>query len=372
MGVPIEGTDRCQRIECPGRGRRGADIAADAPFVPRLHVPVAMGIIAGMRHALLAGAASLIAAATLATVSSADPDTTPSPADVGAAAATAHDAVVEPTQPLTVKLRPGATVATRRVRIKVWNGSTKGSAATAIRLVATSTDCPAGTIVGLPDFDGRTPGDQDTAEIAAGRSRAAKLTLAIDASRFTSSRRRVATRCTIELSAQVTAPDNVDPTPENDVAFMELNVIDLNDVDQPGAPEFWVESFRASHPGKIEIRAGHASQTKRVKAIVVHAGSGEATLALNVADGTCPPGTIGTPDFDTRSPDDQTSVLVGAGRQARATIPITVRGADFFSPTSRARARCIATLSVSSSTGDTDPSNNTTRMVVNVYDRNDM
>lgn len=286
-------------------------------------------------------------------------------------APTEIDAAVEPMQPLTIKLQPGKSSITKRIRVKVWNGSPNGTAAQPMQLVVDS-DCPPGTIVGLPDFDGRTPGDQDTAVIAAGRSRSAKLTINVAAADFTSVHRRVPSRCTVELQAHPTAGNNADPTPDNNVAFMELNVFDASDPEQLAVPEFFLESFRASHPGKIEIRAGQSSQTKRVKAVVVNAGPAEATLTLAVDDGTCPPGTVGLPDFDLKTPGAQTSIAAAPGRKVRATIPVTVQAADFYSPTSRARARCIARLTATSSLGDTEISNNETRMVVNVYDRNDM
>lgn len=284
-----------------------------------------------------------------------------------------HDAYLDTVQPLTVKIQPDKDGITKRVRIKVWNGN--AAAPQTIRLAVASLDCPGGTVVGLPDFDGSTDGDQDTVTLAAGRTASAKVTLAIDGAAFTTFRRKVPTRCTLRFEAEPTAAGNVDPTPDNNVAYMEINVFDVADPEQTAVHESLIESFRATHPGKIEIRAGQTGQTKVVKPVVINGDAGENPgdlLTVSVDDGNCPPGTLGLVDFDAAAPGAQSSVVVGGQRKARGSLAITVNAADFNSPGRRSLARCHASLTVSGPGGDSDASNDTTRMVINVFDRNDL
>jgi hypothetical protein len=288
---------------------------------------------------------------------------------------TAHDAYLDALQPLTVKIQPDKDGITKRIRIKVWNGSTTAGSGQTIQLAVTSLDCPGGTVAGAPDFDGRTAGDQDTVTLGAGRTASARLTLDIDGASFTTFNRRVPTRCTLQFTANSTAPGNVDPTPDNNVAYMELNVFDLADPEQGAVHESLIDSFRATHPGKIEIRAGQTGQTKIVKPVVINGDADEHpgdVLTVSVDDGNCPPGTVGLVDFDSTTAGAQTSVVVVGQRKARGSLAITVDADDFYSPGRRALARCHATLTVAGPGGDTDASNNTTRMVINVFDRNDL
>lgn len=289
--------------------------------------------------------------------------------------ASTHDAVILAVQPINAKIRAGRASVAKRVRVKVTNGNLKGGAEHDIRLTADAGDCPAGVIVGAPDFDRRVPGDQDVTTLRAGKSGTAMLTLEIASADFVSFNRRAPERCTLQLSVESEAPGNVDPTPDNNAAFAELNVYDFNDPEQASVHEAVVESFRASHPGKIEIRAGRAEQTKFVKPVVVNADVGENpgdTLTLVADDGDCPPGTVGLVDFDRRTAGEQNSVVVRGGRKARGKLAITVRAEDFYSPSFRSQGRCVALLTVAGPGGDGEASNDTTRMVINVFDRNDL
>ncbi len=286
-----------------------------------------------------------------------------------------HDAYLDLIQPLRVKIRAGSDSTRKRIRAKVWNGRRESGSVDTRRLSVESLDCPVGVIVGAPDFDGRTAGDQDTVALAAGRPAAAKLTLELAAASFTSHSRKVPTRCSLRFMVESTTAGNIDPTPDNNVAYMEINVIDRNDPDRTDVQESRIESFRATHPGKVELRAGHASQTKVVKPVVVNGDAGERPgdeLTVVVDDGDCPPGTLGEVDFDRRAEGAQPSVVVRGERKARGRLAVEVHADDFYSPGRRAMGRCHAVLTVSGPGGDSDPSNDATRMVVNVYDRNDM
>lgn len=288
---------------------------------------------------------------------------------------TTHDAVVAPLSPINAKIQPDKDDIERTIRIPVSNGDTIRGTSHNVRLEITSSDCPVNLIAGGPDFDGRTAGDQDTVALSAGRSRSALLRLFIDGTQFTTFNRHAPARCTLEFTATSTAPNNTDPTPDNNVSRLELNLFDFADPPQTALHESVIESFRASHPGKVEIRAGQTMQTKLVKVVVSNADSDELpgdVLSVAVDQGDCPPGTVSDVDFDRDTAGRQSSVLVRGEREALGVIEVAVAAADFFSPSRRSLARCTAGLTVTGPGGDSDAANNVTRMVINVFDRNDL
>ncbi len=290
-------------------------------------------------------------------------------------APTTHDAVVAPLPPVNAKIQPDKSDIEKTIRIPVTNGDTQRGTSHSVRLEITASDCPFNLVAGGPDFDGRTPGDQDTVTLSAGRSRSALLRLFVDGTQFTTFNRFAPARCSIEFTASSTAPDNTDPTPDNNVSVLEFNLFDFADPPQTAVHESVIKSFRASHPGKIEIRAGQTAQTKLVKVVVTNADADETpgdTLSVAVDQGNCPPGTVGVVDFDRDTPGAQSSVVVRGQRDAIGTVEVGVQAADFLSPSRRSLARCTALLTVTGPGGDSDPSNNVTRMVVNVFDRNDL
>ncbi len=70
-----------------------------------------------------------------------------------------------------------------------------------VRLTVLPGDCPGIAVDGLPDFDSATSGDQDTALIAGGRSKKAKVRLRLRASDFPNHNPVAPRRCTLQLSA---------------------------------------------------------------------------------------------------------------------------------------------------------------------------
>lgn len=95
-----------------------------------------------------------------------------------------------------------------------------------IQLVAADGTCPAGTIAGLPDFDRRVAGAQDRIVVRGGRRKAARVPLQIGRDAFTSPSAVTPARCAVHLT--VSGPGD-DPTPENNVVDVQLEVVDYND-----------------------------------------------------------------------------------------------------------------------------------------------
>jgi hypothetical protein len=128
---------------------------------------------------------------------------------------------------LRVRIRAGQPAATKRVRIKVRNADASGELP--IRLNAAG--CSA--IVASIDFDRRTDGLQDGVTVRAGRAKAAIVTLTLASAAVDTPDRREPLSCLLTFTASVDVPGSVDPTPVNNVADLELRLLDLNDVTPP-------------------------------------------------------------------------------------------------------------------------------------------
>ncbi|HYD46960.1 MAG TPA: SBBP repeat-containing protein [Terriglobales bacterium] len=300
---------------------------------------------------------------------------TPMPTLTPTLAATAplpsHDSVILPVKPLTVKIRAGVSSAIKTLKVKVQNADSAPSESSGhtIQLIAADGTCPAGTVTGSPDFDKNLAGTQDAVVVAAGRSAKASVSLTIDAALFTSFNHLAPARCTLMLS--VTSPGNSDPAPSNNSVPVEINVLDANDSEPAALHESWVKSLK---PIKIVIGAGAANQTKLAKPIAANADASESTtdaITVTANDGSCPSGTIGVADYDKDTAGSQNTVAVKGGKSEAGRLSINATAGDFAGAGKLSPARCLATVSVAGPGGDTEGSNNTAIVVIDVYDKND-
>lgn len=300
---------------------------------------------------------------------------TPTPTATATATSTAtvpsHDSVVLPVNPLTVKIPSGATVVRKTLKVKVQNADLlpvpEGEGHT-IQLTVDDSDCPAGTVVGAPDFDKDADGDQDSVLLAGGDSARAILTLDVAAASFATFNHKAPARCSLYLIAQ--SPGFEDPNAGNNIAPLEINVIDANDGEQTSVHESFVTSLK---PLKLTIRAGSAAATKAAKVKVGNAdllpepeNPGD-LLTVIEANGSCPTGTVGSPDYD-----GQSSVTVNGGKAASGKLPVTAAATELHARNAKSPARCLATVTVAGPGGDTDASNDTSTLVIDVYDKNDL
>lgn len=286
--------------------------------------------------------------------------------------AASDDAVVAVVAPLRAVIPSDKTHITKKVRIAVANAN--ATAPQTIELTAAAFDCPSGIILAEPDFELSVPGIQPTITLDPGKQRQAVMTLNITTD-FENLNRKTPNRCAIQFTVASTSPGNVDPTPSNNTSWMEVNGFDLSDPEQNVVHETIVDSYRAAHPGKIEIFTGQTAKTDIVRVVVMNADADEVpgdTITLTADDGDCPAGTVGVPDFDADTPGTQNSVVVAGQKSARGSLTVSVNAADFYSANRRALGRCTASLTASGPGGDSDPSNNTTRLQINVFDRNDL
>jgi hypothetical protein len=285
-----------------------------------------------------------------------------------------HDSVVQRLEPMLVNIPLGVSAVTKRVKVKVTNadiGPPAERPGHVIMLMANDGDCPAGTVIGMPDFDRTAPGAQNTVEVAGGKSRAAMVTLNVSSGAFTSFNRRAPKRCTLTFSASAVVAGNSDPAPSNNVAILELSVIDGNDPDGMGVHETTASSIR---PMKVRLGKGRASLLRRATVTVGNADvldvAGHA-VTLVAADGDCPPGTVGVPDFDSATAGPQNVVAVPAMRTRTGRLPVTINASAFTTRNIKSPARCTADLVATGPAGDSEGSNNLSRLVIDVYDRND-
>jgi hypothetical protein len=286
---------------------------------------------------------------------------------------TAHDTVVLPVNPLTVTIPAGKAFLNRTVSVRVRNAD-NDFLGHRVQLTATSGDCPSGTIAGLPDFK-PSIGSPDSILLGTGKTKVAKVPLRIASAAFSTFNRKAPTRCTITFTADIVGhAGNVDPNPSNNSVSMELNVIDRNDAEMSAVHESVIKSV---NPITITIPDAAAAKGKTVGGTVTNADflptveNPGHLISLASSDGDCPLGTVSMPDFDAQTPGFQTSKTVKGGASAAAKLTATATAVGFSTPNSKSPIRCTAVLTSSGPGGDTDGSNNTTNLVIDVIDKND-
>jgi len=290
-----------------------------------------------------------------------------------AAAQPSHDAVVLPQKPLRVGLAPGVAAVSRKVRISVVNADI-APGSTTIQLTATSGDCPLGTIASQPDFAPGDPNIDTVVTLGNGKTKFASVLLNVASAAFSTFNNDAPNRCRVTFTAASTVIGNVDPNPTNNSSTLEIDVSDRNDPEQTAVHESVLASLRIPHPGKIKINDGAPSGSRVLRPTLINADAGEISghmIDLGLAGGNCPPGVVGAADFDATTPGSQSAVSVPGSGRIRGTLPLAVTSADFFSPSEKSPQRCTAILGATGPAGDTEVSNNTTWLVIDVVDRND-
>jgi hypothetical protein len=283
------------------------------------------------------------------------------------------DSVVVPAKPLAVTIPFGQASVDKVVKVKVVNADILPVSevdGNPIQLLVHLGDCPPGTVVGKPDFDRRTPGDQDTVVMRGGRAKSANVRLNVSSAAFTSFNRITPTRCTLMLEVRADLPGSVDPSPDNNFAPLEINVIDRNDPDLAALHESAIDSIL---PLAVKLRRGSAPVQKLARPRVLNSNLASVlsnAISVSVTH-NCPPGSFAGVDFDSRTPGEQNVAAVPPGGKVRGLLAVTASGPAFFSRNKKSPARCVATLTATGPSGDTDPSNNVTRLVLDVTDMGD-
>lgn len=132
-------------------------------------------------------------------------------------------------QRVTVQLEKGRAAVVKLVRVVVRNADVtpvRERPGHVIRVVVEPGDCPPQVVSGLPDFEQRSRGLQDRAVVAGGRTRRAVVSLLVDSAFFFTPAADRPSRCRLRVAA---VSEGSDPTPSNNVAEIELQVVDGND-----------------------------------------------------------------------------------------------------------------------------------------------
>ena len=295
------------------------------------------------------------------------PTTTQTPT-ITATSSILHDSVVLPIRPVAVAIPAGQGSVVKRLRIKVANADLNETPGHRVQLIVSDGNCPTGTVASLPDFDPRTAGAQNSIVVRGKRTKAATVFLSVSRDAFTSFNRKAPQRCTLSAHVATLVAGSSDPNPTNDTIPIELSVIDRNDPDQTAAHESVIDSV---NPVTIKIGRMKSSVSKAISFKVHNAdiGDGPSGHAINVqaSDGDCPAGTVGAPNFSGTS---STALVPGFGSQ-RGRLTLTINASAFTSRNLKSPARCTAVLTATGPSGDSDATNNLTKLTIDVIDRND-
>ena len=287
-----------------------------------------------------------------------------------------HDSVVLPLPAIALSIPAGNSPFTSEVIVQVQNADVdpvREWPGHAIRLTASDGDCPPGTVTRQPDFDRGTDGVQDTTSpVGGGLPTTAIAEVTVSRDMFTPFDHRIPARCTVWFTAVEASGQSEDPTPDNNTIAVALDVTDTLNPAHVDEDEFFVESMK---PVAVRIPAGQASVIKQIKPFVrrsrdLPAGVADLEVTVSASDGDCPSGTVGYVDFDRRTSGHQARTMLRRGRRARGSLGLIVHAGAFASASDESPRRCSA-LITATGIGDTDASNNTTRLVLDVIDRND-
>lgn len=287
----------------------------------------------------------------------------------------ARDTVLSSTAPINLKIREGHAEVRSSLKVKVRSaaGNPSGAESDLVQLVVSDGSCPPGTVTGSADFDLDTPGPQNSIGLGEGSLKTATVPLNVLASSV-SGTKLAPFRCALNLLALSTEAANSDPELSNNFFPVEITISDDNDTQQSAVHETFVKSLK---PLKAVIGAGKPRKVTRSKPApgnsdILPAPEDPGDLiTVTAADGDCPAGTVGVADYNKDMPGQQNTVTVPGGKIASGNLPVTVNATGFATTNKKSPTRCTAVVTVTGPGGDTDASNNTTRLVIDVYDKND-
>jgi len=285
-----------------------------------------------------------------------------------------HDSVVHPVRPVRVTIRRGVTSVTKRLRVVVVNADVipeRELPGHVIQLLADEGTCPAGTLAGAPNFTPGASPPQDSALVKGGRRAVALVDLVINSDAFYSPGGNAPARCTMHFTA--VGPGG-DPTPENNVVDVEVEVTDRNDSNASLVPD---PAILSVVPSTVRLRRGLLTLQRSVPVRITDtdpagvAADSTYTVTVTVSDGTCAPGLVAGVDLDPITPGMQSTATLPAGRSVSGAILLQVDAAAFTSTNGFSPVRCVAQASISTA-GDAMPGDDASNFVIDVVDANDL
>jgi hypothetical protein len=157
----------------------------------------------------------------------ATPTPTSTPPPVVTAKPSIHDSEVRLLERRNrIRLRVTDRRRSRKVRVVVTNADVdpvREDPGHEIRVSLEVVGCPPGVTIGAPDFSRSTPGTQDQLMVHGGHRKRAVALLAVDSGALGTATSRRSRQCVLRVTA---IGPGVDPTPENNVAEIPIDVID--------------------------------------------------------------------------------------------------------------------------------------------------
>ena len=214
----------------------------------------------------------------------------------------------------------------------------------------------------MPDFDNNTPGDQDTAQLMGGQSKSASVSLNIGSMAFATLNQMMPMRCTLIFSTVVAQPaGSFDPTATNNVALLELSVVDRNSSDVPPQP-----ILKSIAPVKVKIARGQTSATTKIVPRLGTDGNGsrlDRTGTLTVSS-NCPASAVSAVN-PIPGPSGE------GGARSKMSVVLTINSAAFTTPHDKCPARCSAQLTVSGTGVGAQNATRASQLLIDVIDKND-
>lgn len=278
--------------------------------------------------------------------------------------ASRHDAVLLWPRPVSMEIKDGQP-ALKTLRIRVANGVVQDTTSRPVRLRVEAGDCPEGTISAGPDFDPVAGGSQDSVMLSGGKFAYAQLTLRADPLVFQPINRRSPQRCTVILQADVPLAANQDPTPDNNLALLEINVSS----NSPREVAAHQTALQSASPVTLRVPRRKTSVQRKLMVVVSNADRNDVAghaITLEASDGDCPTGTVSTPVFHRPSAIAVNNIAVGNMKLRRGSVVVRVHAADFPAGTRKSPRRCTALLVATGPSGDVDPANNVTLLPIDV------
>ncbi|MBI3785058.1 MAG: matrixin family metalloprotease [Deltaproteobacteria bacterium] len=282
----------------------------------------------------------------------------------------ATDLVMMPRPVLNVTFAVGETQTIAKLAVTVRNSDqpSTGVAQTA-HLIASDGDCPAGT-VGTPNFGKSALSTPDTATVKPGGKRTAKIPLTFNSAAINTPNLAAPQRCTVHLSVDALGSEGEDLTPDNNVLDVPIDVVDPSDDTRGQSPQLQNTVLNAVAPIHIGVKSGVGGKLVQRKFVLRNVDVGtfaSHTVQMTTSDGNCPAGTMAGVSL----PNDLPTVSIPQGKKRSGHVSISIDANQFTTLKANSPARCTASLSVQPLGGETDLSNNTVPVVIDVVDGND-
>lgn len=280
-----------------------------------------------------------------------------------------HDAVLLPVAPRNIRIPAGATApVTKKFAVRVRNVDAKSAAAQNFTVSIAGTTCPSGVVFAGPDFDPKTAGVQSTITLNPQQTKPAVVEVSVDRTTITSLKPNLPFRCVVELHADADVMGNTDPSPSNNNVPVELNFFDLGDPAQATPGEAWLARAPAT---TMVIPSAQLTKTLKKPVVVANGDTMEAALGVNVDLSACPWLTA-LVDMVPKTAVTEPNVNVAPGKTKAGAIAWSADGSLVNTPNPKAPLRCVATVAVDGpASPDPEPSNDETKVIIDVLDRND-